>query len=275
MPELTNYIARANASRAKEIAGTESPFSIEVRFRGGLTETQQAAFTAAADRWVSVIIGDLPDVTLSIDGEAVTIDDLLIYAEGATINGDGHILGQAAPLWWRPDSFLPAFGFMRFDTADLERMERNGTLNDVITHEMGHVLGFGKKIWGLQGLINGVGTDDPTFSGRAAMVEYAHLSGAEHLTPVPLENLGQPGSRDSHWRESVFRVELMTSTVGGPGNPMSRLTIACLADMAYPIDFEASEKYELPAVPVLDAALCTGPDLAGLTDLPEAMSING
>src|SRR5262245_17629945 len=74
MPELTSHIARADAARAKEIAGTDSPFTIEVRFLGGLTQTQQAAFAAAADRWATVIVGDLPDVTLNI--AALRIDGL-------------------------------------------------------------------------------------------------------------------------------------------------------------------------------------------------------
>ena len=35
---------------------------------------------------------------------------------------------------------------MSFDTADLARMEADGSLTDVILHEMGHVLGFG-TLW--------------------------------------------------------------------------------------------------------------------------------
>lgn len=252
MPELTNHIARADAVRAKEVAGTDSPFTIEVRFLGGLTQTQQAAFVAAADRWVTVIVGDLPAVTLNI--EALQVDGLT----EVTIDDVGQILGQALPLWRRPDSHLPALGRMTFDTADLERMEHNGTLTDVITHEMGHVLGFEKKTWGLLNLIDGVGTGDPTFNGRAAMVAYAHLTGAEHLVGVPVENVGGPGSRDSHWRESVLGTELMTSRVGGPGNALSRLTVAALSEMGYEIDFEAGEPFALPAAQV---ALCTVPEL--------------
>src|SRR4029450_13991170 len=104
MPELTNHIARADAVRAREVAGTDSPFTIEVRFLGGLTQTQQAAFAAAADRWATVIVGDLPEVTLNIEAlridglTEVTIDDVLIFAKGDTINGVGQILGQASPL---------------------------------------------------------------------------------------------------------------------------------------------------------------------------------
>jgi hypothetical protein len=36
---------------------------------------------------------------------------------------------------------LPVKGIMSFDTADLKDMQSAGTLKDVITHEMGHVLG--------------------------------------------------------------------------------------------------------------------------------------
>ena len=35
---------------------------------------------------------------------------------------------------------------MSFDTADLAQMAADGTLVDVITHEMGHVIGIG-TIW--------------------------------------------------------------------------------------------------------------------------------
>jgi len=141
------YQARADAARAQALAATTSPFTIEVRFLGGLNAAQQAAFTAAADRWTGVIVGDLPSVL--VDGEV--IDDVVISAQGVDIDGPGRILGQAGPTHLRPASagaaaFLTAKGIMSFDTADLARMQADGTLNDVITHEMGHVLGIG-TIW--------------------------------------------------------------------------------------------------------------------------------
>ena len=66
---------------------------------------------------------------------------------------------------------------MTFDTDDLKKMQADGTLNDVITHEMGHVLGIG-TIWPLKELLKGEGTDNPTFSGKAAMAAYKALRGA-------------------------------------------------------------------------------------------------
>src|SRR6266540_3624406 len=86
-------------------------------------------------------------------------------------------------------------------TADLAQMEADGTLRDVITHEMGHVLGFGKTIWGFRQLLNGAGTTNPAFGGRDAMAEYRTLRGGGRRRRVPVENTGGSGTADSHWRE--------------------------------------------------------------------------
>lgn len=50
-----HYLATADLRRAAALAATDSPFTIDVRFVGGLTERQRAAFAAAADRWTRVI----------------------------------------------------------------------------------------------------------------------------------------------------------------------------------------------------------------------------
>src|ERR1041385_4500317 len=163
--------SRARSTRAR----APSPFPITIRFLGGLTAKQKAAFKSAADRWSRVIIGDLPSVM--VDGEV--IDDIVILAQGMAIDGPGTILGQAGPTRLRPASagaaaFIPAKGKMAFDTADLKQMEKDGTLGDVITHEMGHVLGIG-TIWTNKGLLHGAGTSNPTFTGAAAKAEFGKL----------------------------------------------------------------------------------------------------
>lgn len=239
------YEAVADAKIAKAVANTESPFKIAVRFLGGLTANQQRAFETAADRWARVIVGDLPSVV--IDGEV--IDDILIFAEGRNIDGVGGILGQAGPSRLRPASagrtaFIPALGKMAFDTADLANMEQNNTLIDVITHEMGHVLGIG-TIWTFKNLLQGAGTSNPTFTGGQAQIEYGRLRGTS-ATPVPVANVGGPGTADSHWRELVFRNELMTGSIAGINNPLSALTVASLQDLGYEVDVNAAELYNLP-----------------------------
>lgn len=247
MAKHETYVASGGVQvRAAAAVGKVSPFTIEVRFLGGLTETQIQAFQSAADRWTKVITGDLPAV--QVDGEV--IDDLLILAQGTDIDGAGGILGQAGPTDVRPSNagaaaFLPAKGKMQFDTADLEQMEKRKTLNDVITHEMGHVLGFG-TVWSRKRLLKGARRSNPTFVGQTAMHEYGQLRGGGTAKPVPVENTGGSGTRNSHWRETVFGNELMTGFVEDVGNPLSRTTVASLQDLGYTVDLNAADSYTLP-----------------------------
>jgi len=240
------YRAMASAQVAEAIVGAAvSPYTIDVRFLGGLSQAQMDAFARAADRWTRMIVGDLPSVVV----EDETIDDILILAQGTAIDGPGRILGQAGPTHLRPVSagsaaFLPAKGIMSFDTADLARMEQDGTLNDVITHEMGHVLGIG-TVWSRKGLLRRAGTSNPTFTGRGAMREYGRLRGSGP-TRVPVENTGGQGTADSHWRETIFRNELMSGFIAAAGNPISRVTVASLGDVGYAVNLEAAEPYALP-----------------------------
>ncbi|MFH0521981.1 leishmanolysin-related zinc metalloendopeptidase [Streptomyces sp. M41] len=240
------YRAVASFERAREIANTTSPFTIDVRFLGGLTPNQEDAFAAAADRWARVIIGDLDTALIGND----IIDDLLIEAEGVEIDGVSGILGMAGPTDFRDENaafgaHLPAKGLMRFDTADLASMEANGTLVDVITHEMGHVLGSG-TLWKFFGLLQGAGGPNPLFTGPGAMAEFAALLGQEAPERVPVANFGGPGTRDSHWREAVFVNELMSPFISGRDNPLSRMTAASLGDMGYQVDLDGAEPYTLP-----------------------------
>ncbi len=246
---------------AEAVAPT--PYTIEVRFLGGLTPTQQLAFKLAANRWTKVITGDLPD--MNVDGE--TIDDVLILAEGKPIDGPGGILGQAGPTNFRPGTFLPSKGIMSFDTADLSKMESIGTLNDVITHEMGHVLGIG-TLWKRKGLIGASGTANPVFLGQKARKAFGELKNGPPMD-VPVENQGGPGTRESHWRETTFRTELMSGFIAASGNPLSKLTVASLADIGYKVDLAAAEAFVLPTSLVEESVQSEGTSLEGM-QYPEA-----
>jgi hypothetical protein len=251
------YDARADAARAGEISATQSPYHIEVRFLGGLTSSQMQVFKDAADRWTRLIVGDLPDVL--VNGQIV--DDVVIEAQGAPIDGVGGILGQAGPRLVRPaaagrHAFLTITGTMQFDTADLDAMEQRGTLTDVITHEMGHVIGCVGFIWARKGFVTGQGTEAWGFTGPSAMAEYGMLlnpaaravQADEAARPVPIENQHGPGTRGSHWRETVFGSELMTGFVSqSGGNPLSRVTGGMYGDLGYDVDLDACDPYQLPS----------------------------
>ena len=139
---------------------------------------------------------------------------------------------------------------MHFDTADVANLENSGQFKSVILHEMGHVLGFG-TIWdaGDLNLVAGPtssGGTDPHFIGSQALATFDQLGGTSYTggSKVPVENTGGAGSLDSHWRESVFGNELMTSLLnGGVTNPLSVLTIASMGDEAYTVNYAAAEPY--------------------------------
>ncbi|MEN6407451.1 MAG: leishmanolysin-related zinc metalloendopeptidase [Thermoguttaceae bacterium] len=213
---------------------TGSQFNITVHFSGGLSTSQQLVFAEAAARWESIIVGDVADVMTGTG----YIDDILIDASGVYIDGEGGILGQAGPTGVRTGSYLPYSGIMQFDTADLADMESEGSLLDVITHEMGHVLGFG-TIWTDLNLLTGAGGDDPEFTGSGAVAEYNKAYGLT-ATSVPVENTGGDGTRDSHWRESVFGNELMTGWINSGTNVLSRMTAASMGDLGYEVNVNAA-----------------------------------
>jgi hypothetical protein len=58
-----------------------------------------------------------------------------------------------------------------------------------------------------------------------------------------VEDQGVAGTRDGHWRESVFGNELMTGYIGSSTNPMSAMTIASLKDMGYNTNQAAAAAY--------------------------------
>lgn len=215
-------------------------FDIQIQYVG-LSSSQQLIFEQAAVRWEQVIVGDLPSATYN----GVVVDDLLINASSVSIDGRGGVLGQAGPDRFRSGSRLPYHGSMQFDTADLASMESNGSLLSVVLHEMGHILGIG-TLWSSLGLLTGAGTSNPRFTGPLATAEYNALFGVNE-SGVPVESDGGSGTRDAHWDDTLFGSELMTGYVGpGTSLPLSRMTIASLADLGYSVNYAAADPYTPP-----------------------------
>jgi flagellar hook assembly protein FlgD/predicted Zn-dependent protease with MMP-like domain len=211
-------------------------FDIDMVQPGNITPEQRRAFQRAADRWEAVIVADRPD-----DG---SIDDLEITFEIGAIDAagdeEGNTLAHARWTELGPDG-LPSEGEMRIDEHDAAGMtiER---LADIIAHEIGHILGLESNLWSKLDLLTGEESDDPRFTGNNATREYNNLYGVNELG-VPVENSGGPGTRDSHWRDSVFGSELMTGWADSEMQ-ISPITIGALADMGYGVDWSAAEHFE-------------------------------
>lgn len=236
---------------AVQPAPVVSNFAIAVRYVGSLTARQKEAVTKGVARWRSAITRDLVNIPVSAPAGSCfaaqpalneTVDDVLIFVEFVDIDGVGSVLGQAGPCYVRADNTLPVVGYLKLDAADLAMMEDRGTLDDVVLHEMGHVLGIG-TLWQDKNVLIGAGTDDPRFTGNAALTAYRSLGGSDAW--VPVENTGSEGTRDGHWRESDFGSELMTGYINATPNAMSALTISSLADLGYGTNPGAASEYSI------------------------------
>jgi len=231
-------------------------FDISLRFISSMSDSQARAFVHAKERIEEFVVGDIPGQNVSLtaaelatcggSGVSQDVDDVLILAEVGPIDGVSNILGQAGPCFIRSTSKLPVLGHMMFDSADLDALEAQGRLEYVILHEMMHVIGFG-TIWTELGLLSGAGTDDPFFTGPAARANLASLNGGSFYTgtPVPVEATGGAGTRDSHWRETVFNHELMTGFLDSGVNPLSATTIGSFQDLGYSVDVSQAEAFNL------------------------------
>ena len=239
-------------------------FSIDIQFVGDAEESYRRTFEASAARWEAIVRGELTDEIVNLPAEEcglphraidTEVDDVLILAQITDIDGPFGSIGGGAPCLIRAqqNGGLPIVGVMILDQADLLDLEELGTLEATITHEMGHILGFG-SLWQELGLLanpslpNKAGADTH-FTGTAARTEFEELWGPNYTTgqAVPVENeLGERGTRDGHWRENVFTNEMMTGSLDSFASevPLSRVTIGSMEDLGYEVSYASADEYD-------------------------------
>lgn len=208
--------------------------SIQINYTGGFTVGQMAAFAAAEQFWESALSGYRDPALDATRG-------ITINAASQAIDGVGGVLGSAGPqsLFTTPGPVgVTGFtyvnqGNMRFDTADLGRLETGGTLGAVIEHEMAHVLGFG-TLWTLNRVyVNGSGQ----FTGANALREY-RAECDPRAGFVPVDIVSGAGTRDGHWAETwaCGRNALMTGFLDPPTH-VTRTTLGSFEDIGYRVNY--------------------------------------
>ncbi|MCB7481047.1 leishmanolysin-related zinc metalloendopeptidase [Christiangramia sediminis] len=270
--------------RATEAPGVDrGRFNISLKYLVPVTDRQREVFEAAAARWERIIIKDessfpqadvagfaLPSAFVgfpAVNADAA-IDDVVIEVALTPIDGPGKVLGSAGPRFVRTSNRLPFSGVMRFDVEDLAFLDELDLFEDVIVHEMGHVLGVG-TLWNSGGKMLSQGpASNPYFTGEMANV-FWNAEGGEF--ELPIENIGGPGTAGGHWRESLLRNELMTGFINLGENPLSRITAGSMKDLGYGAA-TVGEQYDLakgtPGVDIseLDAMNADGSEGLNIAD---------
>jgi Leishmanolysin len=243
-------------------------YVIDVRFFGRtLTASQQALFTNAAARIKALVVGQLPPVTTQntdvsspntcgatgVAPLSEQIPGVIIFASIDSIDGPRKILAQSGPCYIRNTSagldFRTSVGIMKFDSADINSLDVNGNLQEVITHEMMHVVGFG-SFWDstAKNLLINYGPN-VSYNGANGIAGCQQLGAAVTCaSSVPVEGVqGGAGTINSHWRETTFGNELMTGFLNTGTNPLSVMSVRSLADLNYTVNPAAADPYTLPA----------------------------
>lgn len=253
--DLTNLLIEGNTITSDQVSpDIESLFDIDLVFGAGFSASQIAIIQSAADRWSEAIIGDLPDVVFNGN----TIDDIQIAMDVGAIDGSSNVLalGGFSFANIRNDATeLPFLSGVTYDVADLNNMETNGILFDVALHEMGHALGFLSQFMQRpsQDHIAFQSATDPIFTGTGATAEHNNLFGVTEAG-VPMQSNGN-NVAGGHWREGVYLNEIMTPSIGGSPNPLSRVTIAAMGDLGYTVNTDAADAFAPSTAPVNGAPI--------------------
>lgn len=251
-------------------SGNRGRFNITLKYLVPVTPAQEAVFEEAAARWESIIVQDVPSFTgvipsafqgfpPAVDG---TVDDVLIEVVLAPIDGPFGILGQAGPQFVRTSDFLTLTGVMFFDVADLAFLDQLDLFEEVIVHEMGHVLGIG-TLWNAPGRNLRQGSSlNPFFAGTQAGL-FWRAEGGTGLLPIE-SDLAGPGTGLSHWSEAVLDNELMTGFLNLGENPLSRITAASMSDLGWGAA-PVGDNYDLPrGAPGVDPATLSAQGAGGI-----------
>ncbi|PSQ95671.1 MAG: hypothetical protein BRD55_08510 [Bacteroidetes bacterium SW_9_63_38] len=233
---------------------TSPAFALEVRFLDDFTSDQKSNIRNALVPWNQAITEDLESVSVSqippdCELDKADVDDVLLVIRKADLDGSGGRLAQAKPCVGRTDAEgnvkTAALSLIEIDKADLG----NTALEEIVTHEIGHALGIGvSEFQGWGENVSGLNTPNPSHSGANTTSAFDNLEDEAYLSSgVPVANTGGQGTAGAHWREVNLKTELMTGFIDNSKNsPLSRVSLAALADIGYSVDLSTADSYSLP-----------------------------
>jgi len=250
-------VPAATFQDASDPAGdaTAHQFQFEVALVNEGAEEIRDRIQAQVDRWTSIVEDtDLEDIDwepgtiscggLQYDYQKDVLDDLFVMV--AVVDFEGGPGVRTALCGLRESSKLPMIGAIILDVVGVPQED----VDEMILHGFGHMLGFTAYSWRPLDLLRNASWDgggDTHFVGTGAIGAFVAAGGANYQGgKVPVENDPTNGSVDSHWRESVFGAEVMSSWLQAGRDKLSAITIQALADIGYTVNVELAENYRLP-----------------------------
>lgn len=238
---------------------TGAQFTITIRYVDQTSPSTAlvGAFTKAVAKWQSVIVDSVGSIPIRLaagtcDSSQPAINErvkdllVLVHVREITDTVPGQTtLGESGPCLVRKPGNLPILGVMSLNSSTLASLTNSGMIDDVIKHEMAHLLGFG-TVWDLDNLLQDSTTNNPWFSGSDAEAAFRKALPSYSDKIVPVESGGGAGTTLSHWRESVMTNELMTGFLDAGTNPLSAITIESMADLGYTVDVSVADPWPTP-----------------------------
>ena len=224
-------------------------FDIALVFTDAVAHTYRPTIEAATATWMQILRGtewedisfDSPQDCRGIEIDLETVDDMVVVVDAFAMDGDLGTVARAGTCTRRADS-SPVLGYVSFDEVDIGTLQAYDDLEEIMLHELTHVLGFGFR-WVLLGLLDQDHDPefDPHFTGSRARAAFDAAGGTNYTgAKVPTE----PGQ--GHWRDSVFGRELMNSFLYvNRREPLSAITLEALVDMGFWVDVSYADEFQL------------------------------
>ena len=236
---------RSSGVRVLIDSSSKGDFDIELVFLDDVPDYQKNVIQSAARRWMSVIVGDLPDYAFAQEFSGMCggqpyeipsgerIDDLRIYV--STSVSSTFALAHGSPHVLRENTQLPVVGCMAL------RLDAPSFAFILGLHEIGHVLGFG-TLWNKFGFLHDLSFSDSSadthFNGPLAIAAFDDTGGRDYEgKKVPVEQ------RDGeHWRINELWGDIMLPAQFGE-MALSAITVQSLADLGYVVDVTEADDY--------------------------------
>lgn len=276
-----------------------------------LNPSVTGAFARARDRWMNILVGDLPDVDNS-EGDLFqvycdiqlpsTVDDIVICGNEAYIDGDGttvgddddgdedlNILAFTGASEYRKDTFLNSVAFIVFDTYDAARLlqfQSGKNWDNLVLLMMGKAIGFNDLLY-IDGPTDYEEDDDnipmdddipdtATYTGSNGIKVWQKDWGCSGTPPLLLTGNYYPLA---YWDGTCLVNELFVEGMTylpeeNPTAKLSKLTIAAFEDMGFKVNYSAADPYDVKDILCCNAGVTVAKQ-PSVASQPPALSEKG